>query len=453
MKLDLKALLLKNALLKKAIVDTNFYFIAQVGSKLLGLLIIPFLVRILSIEEFAHYDIFLMLSSIITTVVVLGVDSGIAIMIADHKENSKLVNFLFTYSLLFSLAVSLTAWGVALIIFPFIPKIAPILEYLNYLFLYVIFNLVSYQVFNFIRWIGKAGVASVIGFVSYAIGVIFGFLLIYLKPNPVLADYLLGIVFGNFLGAIASLVFSYKHFSFRWVSANKVYLKELMKVSLPFVPNYLANNVMMMTDRLVVVSLLGETSLGIYALANRFAQIPNFGFNIITRGFQPVMYLNYKEELGKSLIKKVYDYCHYAFIPSLILMFFLAGPIVTIFGGQKYAEAVQLIPVITMSALIYGIMGLNGMGYTITRKTYFITLISVLSIVLNVSFNYILGSKFGILGISIGSLIVACIISFLYTFFSENLYSFNLNLTRSMGIYVIIILLSASILFIPSIIH
>lgn len=453
MKLDLKALLLKNALLKKAIVDTNFYFIAQVGSKLLGLLIIPFLVRILSIEEFAHYDIFLMLSSIITTVVVLGVDSGIAIMIADHKENLKLVNFLFTYSLLFCLAVSLTVWGVALFIFPFISKIAPSLEYLNYLFLYVIFNLVSYQVFNFIRWIGKAGVASVIGFVSYAIGVIFGFLLIYIKPNPVLADYLLGIVFGNFLGTIASLVFSYKHLSFRWVSAYKVYLKELMKVSLPFVPNYLANNVMMMTDRLVVVSLLGETSLGIYALANRFAQIPNFGFNIITRGFQPVMYLNYKEESGKSLIKKVYDYCHYAFIPSLILMFFLAGPIVTIFGGQKYAEAVPLIPVITMSALIYGIMGLNGMGYTITRKTYFITLISVLSIVLNVSFNYILGSKFGILGISIGSLMVACIISFLYTFFSEKLYSFNLNLTRSMGIYVIIILLSASVLFIPSIIH
>lgn len=453
MKLDLKALLFNNALVKKALADTNFYFLAQVGSKLLGLLIIPFLVRILSIAEFAHYDIFLMLSSLITTVVVLGVDSGIAIMIADHKDDSKLVNFLFTYSLLFSTAVALMAWALAAIIFPFIPKIAPILEYIHYLFMYVIFNLVSYQVFNFIRWIGKAGVASVIGFVSYAMGVIFGFLLIYLKPNPVLADYLLGIVLGNFLGAIASLVFSYKHFSFRWVSAYKVYLKELIKVSLPWVPNYLANNVMMMTDRLVVVSLLGETSLGIYALANRFAQIPNFGFNIITRGFQPVMYLNYKEESGKSLIKKVYDYCHYAFIPALIVMFFLAPPIVLIFGGEKYLEAVPLIPVITMSALIYGIMGLNGMGYSIARKTYFLTLISMLSSLMNVVFNYFLGTHFGILGIAIGSLMVACIVSLIYTYLSEKLFSFNLNIKRASAIYFAIIILSAIIFYVQNATH
>lgn len=447
MKFNFKAFSFKNSLVKKAVVDTNFYFFAQVGSKLLGLLIIPFLVRILSIAEFAHYDIFLMLSSLITTIVVLGVDSGIAIMIADHRENSKLVNFLFTYSLLFSVSVSLAMWGLALIIFPLIPKIAPILEYINYLFLYVIFNLISYQVFNFIRWMGKAGVASIIGFVSYAIGVIFGFLLIYLKPNPILADYLFGIILGNFLGALASVSFCYKNLSFRWVSAYKIYLKELMKISLPFVPNYLANNVMMMTDRLVVVSLLGETSLGIYALANRFAQIPNFGFNIISRGFQPVMYLNYKVESGKSLIKKVYDYCHYAFIPALILMFFLAGPIVSIFGGEKYMDAVPLIPVITMSALIYGIMGLNGMGYSIARKTYYLTFISIFSIAMNVVFNYFLGIRFGILGISIGSLIVACIVSFLYTYLSEKLFTFSLNIKRASVIYLVVIILSVVILY------
>jgi len=442
-----------NRLIRKAIVDTNYYMLAQVGSKLLGLLIIPFFVRILSITEFAHYDIFLMLSSLITTVVVLGVDSGIAIMIADHKDNQKLINFLFTYSLLFSTAMALTAWGLAVIIFPFIPKIAPILAYINFLFLYVIFNLVSYQVFNFIRWIGNAGIASVIGFVSYAIGVIFGFLLIYFKTNPVLADYLVGIVLGNFLGALASIIFSFKHFSFRWVSAYKVYLKELMKVSLPYVPNYLSNNVMMMTDRLVVVSLLGETSLGVYALANRFAQIPNFGFNIITRGFQPVMYLNYKEESGKSLIKKVYENCHYAFIPALIVMFFLAGPIVSIFGGERYVEAVPLIPVITMSTLIYGIMGLNGMGYSIARKTYLLTLISLISIVLNVLFNYFLGARFGISGIAIGSLTVACIVSLMYTYLSEKLFSFNLNIKLASSIYFAIIVLSAIIFYTQNATH
>lgn len=432
----------KNALFKKALLDTNYYFLAQAGSKLLGLLIIPFLVRILSIEEFAHYDIFLMLASIITTLTVLGVDSGISIMIADHKENTKLINYLFSFSLAFSVSSVLLLWGISIFVFPYIDKLKEIVEYINFLFLYVLFNLISYQVFNFIRWMGKANVASIIGLTSYSLGVIIGFCMIYFNEKPQLVDFLFGITLGNFLGAVASILICYKYINFKWTSKYNSFVKELMSVSLPFVPNYLATNLMMMTDRLVVVSILGEKSLGIYALANRFAQIPNFGINIITRGFQPIMYLNYKDISGTSLIKKVYDYSHYVLVIIIPFMYFLASPIVKLFGGIKYNEAIPLIPVITMSTMIYGIMGLNGMGYTIKRKTYIITLVSILSILLNTIFNIFLGTYFGVQGIAIGVLIVSCIIGIIYTFFSERLYSFNYNLKTSATIYFIIIFIS-----------
>lgn len=432
----------KNALFKKALIDTNYYFLAQAGSKLLGLLIIPFLVRILSIEEFAHYDIFLMAASIVTTLTVLGVDSGISVMIADHKENQKLINYLFSFSLLSSISAVLLIWLISVYLFPFVEKLSRIKQYLNYLFIYILFNLISYQVFNFIRWMGKAKLASIIGLISYCLGVILGFCMIYFKQNPTLVDYLYGITIGNFIGALASLIISYKYLSMKWIPEFSLYLKELMKVSLPFVPNYIASNVMLMTDRLVVVSLLGEKSLGIYALANRFAQIPNFGINIITRGFQPVMYLNYKETNGSALIKKVYDYSHYALIIMLPFMYFFATPIVKFFGGIKYYDSIPLIPIITMSAMVYGIMGLNGMGFTIQRKTYMITIISILSIVLNSSFNFMLGKFFGIKGIAIGVLLVSCIIGFIYSYESEKLFKFNYNLKSSAIIYSIIILIT-----------
>lgn len=437
----------KNKLVHKALVDTNYYMLAQLGSKLLGLLIIPFLVRILSVEEFARYDIFLIFSSLTTTIVVLGIDSGIAIMVADYKENKKLLNFLFSYALLFTILSVFFVWVLSVLIFPYFDALKEILVYIHLLFLYVLFNIISYQVFNFIRWIGRAELASIISFVSYAVGVIFGFSIIYFKPNPVLSDYLAGLVFGNFLGAVASILFCFKHLSFRWQPQYKCYVIELIKVSLPFVPNYLTSNLMMMSDRLVVVSLLGEKALGIFALANRFAQIPNFGINIITRGFHPVMYLNYKEDSGKMLIKKVYELSHLFLIPAMIVMFLCADPIVSYFGGLKYTESVPLIPIITITTLIQGIKGLNGMGYNIARKTYFITLISLISIILNIGFNYILGTFWGVLGISLGSLLVACIVSVLYTYYSEKLYSFKLNIFRSIIIYMFIIIIASFILF------
>jgi O-antigen/teichoic acid export membrane protein len=132
-------------------------------------------------------------------------------------------------------------------------------------------------------------------------------------------------------------------------------------------------------------------------------------------------------------------------------MYALAAPIVTLFGGVKYTDAIPIIPVICMSALVYGTMGLNGMGYTIQRKTYFITLSSILSIILNAGFNYFLGSRFGILGISIGSLSVACFVSLLYTYQSERLYKFNLNIKNSSIIYFILITFSTYLLFLYNI--
>ncbi len=430
-------------LVRKALLDTNYYFVAQVGSKLLGLIIIPFLVRILSIEDFARYDVFLMAASIITTIAVLGVDSGISIMIADHKEEPKLINYLFSYSLFSSIFAVLILWVISIFILPIFPRFQMLYQYNNYLFLYILFNLISYQVFNFLRWVGLAKSASIIGLISYFMGVFLGFCMIYFKQKPVLIDYLAGITFGNFLGAISSFLICYRHISLKWVPKYNQYLKELFLISVPYVPNYLASNFMMMTDRLLVGSILGERSLGIYALANRFSQIPNFGINIIIRGFQPVMYLNYNEENGKSLIKKVYDFSHYALILFLPFIWVFSPSIVKLFGGIKYVDAIPLIPLITMSTMIYGIMGLNGMGYTIKRKTFLITLVSILSIILNIIFNYILGLYFGIKGIAIGGLVASCIVGIVYTYISENLYSFNYNLMNSFIIYLFVILFCA----------
>jgi len=439
---NFKIAFFKNILIKKAIIDTNFYLIAQIGTKLLGLLTIPFLVRLLSVEDFALYDMFLMSSNLISIFVVLGIDSGVAIMIADHKDNKDVTNFLFTYSLLISIFILILIWLFAFLLIPLIPKFRLLSGYINYIFLYTLFNFISYQVFNFIRWNGMAKTASFISFVSYTLGVLFGFILIYFKQTPQIKDYLQGLMVGNFFGALSSLIFSYKYFTFKITKIKILYFKELITISIPFVPNYLASNLMMMGDRMLIYSILGEKSLGIYALANRFAQIPNFILNIITRGFQPVMYLNYKEIEGKSIIKKIYQYSHYLFIPGFLFMIFFSGYLVQIFGGEKYVNAIPLIPIITISTLIYGIMGLNGMGYTISRKTYLITFISLLSIILNTCINYILALNFGIIGVAIGTLCVACFTSILYTYISERLYPFNLKIKQAILIYFIVILLS-----------
>ena len=73
----------KDDLLKKGLSDSGYYTLANIGSKALGLLIIPILARSVSVEEFANYDLFLIISAFLQIFVILGIDSGIAILMEE----------------------------------------------------------------------------------------------------------------------------------------------------------------------------------------------------------------------------------------------------------------------------------------------------------------------------------------------------------------------------------
>ncbi len=91
-----------NDLLKKGASDSSYYMIANIGSKALGFLVIPILARSVSVEDFANYDLFLIISGFIQVLVTLGIDSGIAILMAESKDDHQKLSFYYVSTLLIS---------------------------------------------------------------------------------------------------------------------------------------------------------------------------------------------------------------------------------------------------------------------------------------------------------------------------------------------------------------
>jgi len=272
------------SLVKNGLSDSKYYLIANIGNKALAFLIIPILAKTIGVEQFAIYDLFLIISGIINIIIVLGMDSGISILLAESKDNDNRLSFLYVSTLLISISILFFLSLILGIIFIYIDELFLLnREIWIYIILYELFTIISYHTFNFLRWRERAKHASFVTLFSYISGMLIGVYFLYLKGS--IESYLQGLVVGLFLGSLVSLYVSREFiFRFKVLANSKELLKELLKLSLPFVPTYLGNRLIFMADRVVILMLFGQHELGLYALVAKLANIPQFIINTVTGG-------------------------------------------------------------------------------------------------------------------------------------------------------------------------
>ena len=191
-------------LLKQGIIDTNYYMLAQVGSRVIGFLLLPVFARLFTLVEFATYDLFILSSGFLVLLAGLGMDSGVAIKIAENKENKSVLHELLFTTLLINFLMLTLLWLIAFCILFFrIIDNQYDLFLVNGLFLYTLLYQFNYQVYNFMRWLGNAKAAAVINFTSYLIGILSGLGCMLLFENSI-ANYVTGTVLGSLLGVALS---------------------------------------------------------------------------------------------------------------------------------------------------------------------------------------------------------------------------------------------------------
>lgn len=413
------------SLVKKGLNDSKYYLIANIGNKALAFLIIPILATTVGVEQFAIYDLFLIISGIINIIILLGIDSGISILLAESKDDDNALSFLYVSTLAISLSILLFLALLLGIIFLYIDELFLLnREIWMYIILYELFTIISYHTFNFLRWRERAKQASFVTLFSYISGMLIGVYFLYLEGS--VESYLQGLVMGLFLGSLVSLYVSRDFiFGFKVVDNAKELLKELLKLSLPFVPTYLGNSLIFMADRVVILMLFGQYELGLYALVAKLANIPQIIMNTVTGGFLPVMLRNYETLKGKKLIRNFF----HLYLILIPIAFFILYPIsdiaVELFAGSAYVEGAYLLPMILVSLLFTYSGQANGFGYLIKRKTHHIIYIALLSVPLNYLFSLLFGYWIGLEGIILGTLVVGILKTYVYTLYSEKLYSFD----------------------------
>jgi len=392
----------------------------------LTLIVIPILTRILSVEQFAIYDLFLLSSTFLMAIFVLGMDSGLAILLAESISNKKKLSFLFVFTLVVNIIFTVIIW----LIFGLFLHLDFFLlfskEIWHLLFTYTFFSLITYNVFNFVRWIGKVKQAALIQGLSALFGVIIGLTLVFFVKTA-LIYYLIGLVIGSVIGALLSLFIVRDYIiNFSFIPNWKKLVKELFDLSLPYMPSYIGNYLFQFTDRMIVLYLLDMKSVGIYALIARVATIPSFLVHITAAGFYPIMMKNYSSSDGAHLIRMIFKYYFIILILAFIFLIFTSNWIIILFGGnEEYINHSYLLAILSASVLFMQSFRLTGIGFNVARKTIWILYITYFALFINLLLSYLLGQVWGLDGIVFATLIASFLRSYIHNYFSDKAYSFS----------------------------
>jgi O-antigen/teichoic acid export membrane protein len=379
--------------------NTLLVFIGNAGAKLIGLLMLPFYTRWLSVEGYGTTDIINVYVSLLLGITTACIADAVFIFPKD-QEIEKQKSY-FSSGLFFAVcSLSITA----LLFF----VIKNILTYHgmsnsftnNTWFIYglLVTNFLQQYIQQFVRSIDKMKVYSTTGIVITVSTAACSFFFI---PRWGVFGYVLALIVAHFLGTAYSFCFSC---AYRYISVTgikKSICREMLKYSIPLIPNTMMWWLVGAFNRPLMEKYWGMHAVGIFAVANRFSAIILVMFSIFSVSWQ----VSVLEEFYKERYEHFYNTIFHVLTSGMFVLFFIIAifskTIISLFADSAFYEAWKYIGILTLGAMLQGIASFVGSNFSAVRKSKYFFYASIWSAASSVVFNFVLIPRFGIMGAAI----------------------------------------------------
>ena len=247
--------------------NTVIIFIGKILPQVLSFFMLYLYTSFLSTSEYGSVDLIITYVSLLAPIITLQLEMAMFRFLIDARDNDdekkKLISNNYICLIIFSVVFTI----LYLIVMSFIH-----FKFTLVVLFYILATIFMSNAMQIARGLGKNKVfayASIINAIILVISNIY--LLVFLHFG--MYGMLLSFVIANVITFIY-LVFSlglYKHIDFKKASFDKT--KELIKYSLPLIPNGISWWIINAADRTIISAVLGTAANGIYAISNKFPAI------------------------------------------------------------------------------------------------------------------------------------------------------------------------------------
>lgn len=379
--------------------NTAILTLGKMCTQCISFLLLPLYTALLDTSEYGTYDLLLTYATLLLPLVNWQFDQGIFRFMLDCRGNQGKQKELFSTVLV---ASTLQAFCYAVIIVMMIKLFH--LSHGYFLLTYVVLQVYSSLLLQFIRGLGKHKSYAIVSFLSATITII---------TNVItLAIFRMGIT-GLFVSSYTTLVFSISYMIitskvWQYISVSSINRKVYRKVcvySLPLIPNNLAWWVVSVSDRTIISFILGVAINGIYTVANKFSNVFISFYNIFNLSWTESVSLHYQDEdrdyFLSDMITTMYKLFSCACLGIVACMPFIFPMMV----NERYLEAYPQIIILMYAMLFRVIVGLYSCVYIAMKESKKIAYTSMTSAVINISIHLLLINKIGLYAASISTLV------------------------------------------------
>ncbi|ENG1934801.1 O33 family O-antigen flippase [Escherichia coli] len=331
-------------MLNFTLIKNIFYlFIVQIINYVAPFLVLPYLSRVLSVDNFGLLMMIISASSIALIVTDYGFSLSGPLFVAVNKHNKVVINqYIGTIYLIKSVLISII-WFLFLFIY-FISDNEITSHFSNILWLGLIITTQSFQPIWFFQGLEKMKNITFSLIISKSVYVILIFCLV--KTNHVERVFL-ALVLSNVVTLVISNYLLYRNGYAIGTPCNKLFRDEI-KNSFPFFLSRAAVGVYTSASTFIVGSFAGLNQAAVYSSAEKLYQAGQNALSPISQALYPY--------LARSGDKKtLYKFVVLFFIllcMICILSSYYSNTIVMLFFGNKYNAASQVLNVFLLSLVI-----------------------------------------------------------------------------------------------------
>lgn len=380
---------------RELIKNTIIIALGKLSTQFISFLLLPLYTAYLSVAEFGVVDLVTVIAALVAPIILLSLEMGVFRFLIDERGDKTAQSRVVTNSLQMIVVSLLLA--VALFVG------------VNYFFTVpyawlalgvICVTVLSNYFLQVARGLGdtvKFSIASIVaGLSTVILNITF---IVFLKMGA--SGMLLAVAIGNIL-SIIYLVISLKLYSYidKSLTSHKQ-KKALLKYSLPLIPNSVSWWVINAADRLIITTILGIASNGIYAVAYKFPQIFSALYSFFGMSWAESASVHIKSKDRDVFFSKVANLSLRIFgsLGAIIIV----G--VSIFFGilinETYSEARIYIPLLIIGALFNSIVGVYSAIYIAQKRTKRVLYTSVAAAIISISLSAILTPFIGLYGPSL----------------------------------------------------
>ena len=383
---------------KELIKNTLIISIGKFSTQLVSFLLLPLYTSLLTTSEYGAYDLLNTISIFLIPCVTLLMEEGMFRFLIDAKNDKDISEIMSATGLYY--LVSFIVWSIlilivgALIIYP----------YTIWLIFYILASLLSSLAGASSRGMSKFKIYSLFCFLSSFATILLNIIFI-LGFKMGLSSLFLSYIIGNSIVSIWLLIkikFT-KYLRFEYMNRKK--LKEMVKYSLPLVPNSISWNAISLTNRLLITNVLGESINGIYSIGNRFPTIINTCYSYFN--------LSWKESASKVLNDKdkdefynsVYINLKHFLICVSILIIAVLPFVFNLLVKNNYRDAYFYIPIMIIAVYFSNLSNFCSGIFSAYKDTKILAKTTIVATIINLVISFLLIKKIGLYATVLATLV------------------------------------------------